>query len=269
MRLGDERRRKDRIQTFSSAKKGGGSGKVASSRSRVFTVDDVAKNVLYEDNHLLVLNKQAGIATMGVSADEVSLFTLARQYVKVKYNKPGEVYLGVVSRLDLPVSGVVIFARTSKAASRLNEQFKNHSVQKIYRALVEGALRPKEAELTDYICENKESRQLWIPSQLTEAAKSRFSPKEARLRYRVLDYFSSTTLVEVELLTGRKHQIRLQLAHKGVPIIGDGKYGAKPIEQSGICLHAYKLAITHPTTRESIEFIAPPPNWKRWEIKQL
>lgn len=266
--MGDERRRTDRIQTFSSAKKSKGSEKVASSRSRIFTIDDVVKSVLYEDNHLLVLNKQVGIATMGVSTGEVSLFTLARQYVKVKYNKPGEVYLGVVSRLDLPVSGVVVFARTSKAASRLNEQFKNHSVQKTYRALVEGTLRPEEAELADYICENKETRQLWIPSKLTEAAKSRFSPKEARLRYRVLEYFSNTTLVEIELLTGRKHQIRLQLANQGVPIIGDGKYGAKPVEQSGICLHAYKLAITHPTTRELIEFIAPPPNWKRWEKKQ-
>lgn len=230
-----------------------------------YTYKDVSQWVLYEDNHLLVLNKPVGLATMGVSAEEISLFSLAKLYVKIKYKKPGEVYLGVVSRLDLPVSGVVVFARTSKAASRLNEQFGSHSVRKIYCALVEGILTPDVAELTDVICEDKKNRRLWISQDSSEKNVGRFDPKIAKLTYKTLERFSQTTLVEVELHTGRKHQIRLQLSHQGTPIIGDGKYGARPISQSGICLHARKLVLTHPTTHEVLEFSSPLPNWERWK----
>ncbi|MBP5621417.1 MAG: RluA family pseudouridine synthase, partial [Thermoguttaceae bacterium] len=219
-----------------------------------------AKRTIYEDNHLLVLNKPAGLATMGVSPSEDSLFTLAQRYIKIKYQKPGDVYLGVVSRLDLPVSGLVVFARTSKAAGRLNEQFRNHTVQKIYHALVEGNLQPDEAELNDVICEDKARRRLWIPDRF-DSNVDVCSPKEARLRYRVLEKFPKTTLVEATLLTGRKHQIRLQLSHQGTPIVGDGKYGAKPITQAGICLHAFQLSLIHPTTREQKSFISSPPDW--------
>lgn len=229
-------------------------------RSASFSVDDIAKRTLYEDNHLLVVDKPVGLATMGASPDEDSLFTLARRYVKIKYQKPGDVYLGVVSRLDLPVSGIVVFARTSKAANRLNEQFRNHSVQKIYRALVEGCLQPDEAELNDVICEDKARRLLWIPKRL-DASIDAYAPKEAKLRYRVLKRFTKTTLVETYLLTGRKHQIRLQFSHQGTPIVGDGKYGARPIAQPGICLHAFQLSLIHPTTKEQKSFISPPPDW--------
>ncbi len=197
---------------------------------------------------------------MGASANEDSLFKLASQYVRVKYGKPGKVYLGVVSRLDLPVSGVVVFARTSKAANRLNEQFRSHTVQKIYYALVEGSLYPDESELTDIICEDKIRRRLWIPNRL-DSNVERFDPKEAKLRYKVLERFANATLVEAALLTGRKHQIRLQFSHLGTPIVGDGKYGAKPINSPGICLHAFKLSLIHPTTKEQKSFICPPPDW--------
>lgn len=231
--------------------------------SGVFSAEEIAKRVLYEDNHLLALNKPVGLATMGVSSDEVSLFSLAKEYIKEKYQKPGGVYLGVVSRLDLPVSGVVVFARTSKAASRLCEQFGSRSVTKIYRALVEGDLRPDEGELVDYICEDKNARKLWITESPSVSSRN-IDVKEARLRYKVIERFSSTTFVEAHLLTGRKHQIRLQFSHCGTPIVGDGKYGAKPISQMGVCLHAYQLTIAHPTTKTPLTFLAPVPDWSRW-----
>lgn len=233
-------------------------------RRDAFSISDVARRIIYEDNHLLVFSKPVGLATMGASSNEESLFTLAQQYIKIKYQKPGAVYLGVVSRLDLPVSGVVVFARTSKAASRLNEQFRNQTVQKTYLALVEGRLYPDEAELVNVICEDKVHRRLWIPRSLDESVKP-FDPKEARLKYKVLNRFALTTLIEVSLLTGRKHQIRLQLSHQGAPIIGDGKYGAKPIAEPGICLHAFQLSLIHPTTKESMTFDSPLPDWSRWK----
>ncbi len=233
-------------------------------RSHLSGQENIAQRVLYEDNHLLVLNKPVGLATMGVGANEESLFTLAKRYIKQKYQKPGEVYLGVVSRLDLPVSGIIVFARTSKAANRLNEQFSKHSVKKIYHALVEGLPAVPQGELIDVICEDKKLRKLWISNSPNSLANKRFDPKEAKLHYQVLERFSKTALVEVELLTGRKHQIRLQMSHLGHPIIGDGKYGARPIPQSGICLHAYRLSFIHPTTRIELDFHCDHPDWSRW-----
>lgn len=221
------------------------------------------RRVLFEDSRLLVVDKPAGLATMGLPEGETSLFTLAQRYIKVKYRKPGAVYLGVVSRLDVPVSGVVVFARNSKAANRLNEQIRNRSPRKIYRALVEGALEPPDAECVDFICEDKKNRRLWIPRSASPEYLKRFDAKEARLRYRRLDRFEKTTLVEIELETGRKHQIRLQLSKRGAPIVGDGKYGAKPISETGICLCATRLVLAHPTTGERMEFDASPPDWWR------
>lgn len=229
-------------------------------KTKMFSVDFFSKSILYEDNHLLVLNKPSGIATMGTYAGEDSLFTIAQQYIRIKYNKQGSVYLGVVSRLDLPVSGVVVFAKTSKAASRLNEQFRDHSVQKVYLALVKGKIQPDSAMLTDMICEDKLRRNLWI-SHDTNNKLQQITVKEACLQYHVLKRLSKSTLVEILLLTGRKHQIRLQLAHKGNPIIGDGKYGASPLDHQGICLLSYKLTLTHPTTKKTMIFTAPLPNW--------
>lgn len=225
---------------------------------------DFSNLVIYEDNHLLVVNKPVGIATMGVAQGKDSLFIRAKKYVKEKYHKPGEVYLGVVSRLDLPVSGTIVFARTSKAAKRLNEQFLSHNVQKIYLALVEGRLLQQEGSLTDFICENKRSGQLWVSRRQTNDSEYCTS-KKAQLEYKVLARYAQSSLVEVRPLTGRKHQIRLQFSSKGNPIIGDGKYGAHPISQRGICLHAYKLILTHPTKNVLMEFVSSKPDWSRWE----
>ncbi len=167
--------------------------------------------------------------------------------------------MGVVSRLDLPVSGVVVFAKTSKSASRLNEQFRNHTTQKVYTALVEGVTTVESMELTDLICENKETRKLWI----ARSPAGKFSPKEARLVFHTLKSYTRTSLISVQLLSGRKHQIRLQLSHHGLPIVGDGKYGAQPIAEPGICLHASRLDLIHPTLKTTVRFISPLPNWQK------
>lgn len=222
---------------------------------------DIFQNIIiYEDNHLLLLNKPICIATQGSASDVDSLFSLAKRYIKVRYNKPGEVFLGAVSRLDLPVSGVVVFAKTSKSAARLSEQFRNHTTQKIYTALVEGVPATSSMELTDIICENKATRKLWIAHSPME----KFSPKEARLVFHTLKTYTRTSLVSIQLLSGRKHQIRLQLSHHGLPIVGDGKYGAKPIAEPGICLHASRLDLVHPTLKTTMRFISPLPNWQKF-----
>ncbi|MDO5309430.1 MAG: RluA family pseudouridine synthase [Planctomycetia bacterium] len=227
-------------------------------------MDDIFPfRVIYEDNHLLTLDKPIGLATQGAPVGVESLFTLAQKYIKEKYNKPGAVYLGVVTRLDLPVSGVVVFARTSKAANRLNEQFKTHAVRKVYHALLHGVLSEDQGELINVICEDPNNHRLWV-SAPNARVPVKFKPKEARLKYRVLQRFTANTLVEIELKTGRKHQIRLQFSHLGNPIVGDAKYGAKYYEGLGICLHAAELTLVHPTTKETVVFKSPRPNWRRF-----
>jgi len=215
-------------------------------------------HILYEDNHLLVVNKPAGIATMGLPDGEETLLTVAKEYVKSRYGKPGNVYLGVISRLDVPVSGVVVFARTSKAAARLNDQFRDHTVEKIYHAMVEGNICPKEGLLVNHLCEDERHRKMWVTARPTAASK------EARLRYKCLKNIGNRSLLEVTLETGRKHQIRLQLSHKGHPIIGDRKYGSKTPFPQGIALHAKRLTIAHPVKREQHTFEAPLPScWRK------
>ena len=215
------------------------------------TIIDGTMDILYEDNHLIALFKPPGLATMGLPAGEETLFTQTKAYLKEKYAKPGEVYLGVVSRLDVPVTGIVLFARTSKAAARLNEQFREHTVEKIYAALVEGVITPSEAECVDYLCEDKRHRKVFR----TQTAEG----KECRLRYHTLRQCHQCSLIEIRLETGRKHQIRLQLSSRGFPIRGDKKYGAKMPFPGGIALHAWKLTFSHPTTKARIELIAPLP----------
>jgi 23S rRNA pseudouridine1911/1915/1917 synthase len=222
-------------------------------------VEEFRRRVIYEDNHLLVVDKPVCLTTQGAPADEDSLFTLAQHYVKVRYNKPGAVYLGVVSRLDFPVSGVVVFARTSKSARRLNEQIRERSVRKFYQALVEGVVKPSSGELVDYICENPRTRRLWIATNLER--DKRFAPKKSLLNYRTIENYPTTTLVEVELITGRKHQIRLQFSHRGTPIMCDGKYGARIQKHAGICLHACQMILEHPTQKRRMAFVSPHPDW--------
>ncbi len=214
-------------------------------------------DVLFEDNHLLAVAKPAGLPTMGTPAGRPTLLTLAKEYVKRRYAKPGNVYLGVMSRLDAPVTGVILLARTSKAARRLTEQFREHTVEKVYWALVEGAIRPTSGDCIDWVGPDPRHRKMRIVGKdLPEA-------KEARLSYGRLSSKSGDSLLEVRLDTGRKHQIRLQLAHRGHPILGDRKYGSRRPWPSGIALHARRLVVDHPIRHQPLVLEAPPPaGWR-------
>jgi 23S rRNA pseudouridine1911/1915/1917 synthase len=217
--------------------------------------------ILYEDNHLLAVVKPPGIATMGVPGDKTSLLTLAKEYVKERYHKPGNVYLGVVSRLDAPVTGVVLMARTSKAASRLTEQFRTRAVEKLYWALVEGVPRPSSGEWVDWLAQDERHRRMHIVGPTFPGAK------EARLLYRRLEQLDHLALMEIELQTGRKHQIRLQAAHHGHPVVGDRKYGSQQPFPAGIALHARQLAVVHPVSGNLLQLEAPvPKSWRPFGV---
>ena len=209
--------------------------------------------VLYEDNHLLALYKPASLPTMGVAEGRPSLITWAKDDIKRRYDKPGNVYLGVVSRLDAPVTGVVLIARTSKAAARLNESFRSRQVKKEYLALVQGRINPTEDECVNYLAEDPRHRKMWAVGPTVEGVK------KARLRYRMIDFRDRISMLRIELLTGRKHQIRVQLADRHFPIIGDRKYGSRQNWPAGIALHSYRLLIEHPVRHEPLELIAPLP----------
>ncbi|MEI8372510.1 MAG: RluA family pseudouridine synthase [Planctomycetota bacterium] len=220
-----------------------------------------ALDVLYEDNHLLVLNKPAGLPTMGTPDGTPTLLSAAKDYIKQKYQKPGDVYLGIMSRLDAPVTGVILLARTSKAAARMTEQFRTHAVQKIYWALVEGAPYPANGNLINWVIHDERHRCMHVVDSTCSEAK------EARLTYCLLSNDSRMSLLEVELETGRKHQIRLQMAHHGHPVVGDRKYGSQLKFSSGIALHALRLVVAHPTRGETMLFEAPLP--KSWPTTRL
>ncbi len=208
--------------------------------------------ILLEDNHLLVINKPSNLATMGVSEDEPSLWRQAKEYLRVKYNKPGNVYLGVVSRLDARVSGAVLFARTSKAAARLNEQFRARHVAKLYWAIVAGRTAVGET-LTHYVAKNEARERMEVVSP------SQAGAQQAILSYRKLADLPGRTLIEIELQTGRKHQIRLQLSHRGHPILGDVKYDSHDGFSRGIALHSRSVAFEHPIGKTAICCVAPLP----------
>lgn len=217
--------------------------------------------IIYEDNHLLVVVKPPGLVTQGADAGEPSLITEAKAYLKRKYQKPGNVYLGVVSRLDAPVSGVVVLARTSKAADRLTKLFRERDVSKSYWAIVAGT-PPREGELRDWLIKDERVQRVVVTKPQTPGAK------EAVLHYRTLGTVSGGTWLEVQLVTGRKHQIRVQLASRGWPILGDHKYGSRAEFASGIALHAREVEIEHPTTKERLTFTADlPSGWKAYGLE--
>lgn len=222
--------------------------------------------ILYEDNHLLVVNKPAGLATIGVSETEPSLAKLAKAYLKHKHDKPGNVYLGVMSRLDAAVSGAVVLARTSKAAARLTAQFAGRDVTKIYWALVAGRVEPPSGSCLDWIGKDESrARVVVLRANHPDAREARLSYRRL-LDLRAVPRFSQASLVEIELLTGRKHQIRVQLAVRGWPILGDRKYGSRERWPAGIALHARRLAFEHPVRREPIEIVAGlPAAWPELE----
>ncbi len=218
--------------------------------------------ILHEDNHLLVVNKPAGVPTQGALPGETSLVQLAKQYIKSRYGKPGNVYLGVVSRLDSRVTGVVVFGRTSKAAARLTSLFAHGETRKTYWAVVEHEPHPPSGRCVDWLTHDDPQRRVVVAEAETADAK------EARLSYRTVRPVSVGWLVEVGLETGRKHQIRVQLATRGWPIIGDKKYGSNQHWPDGIALHARQLELVHPVRGTPLVLIAPvPPPWHKLGIR--
>jgi len=232
--------------------------------------------VLYEDNHIIIVNKESGEIVQGDKTGDVPLSETVKAYIKEKYAKPGEVFLGVVHRLDRPVSGLVVFARTSKALARLNDMFRNNEVHKTYWALVK---RPTPSPLpqkeeSDYL-QNEIGEWVTLEHWLTRNEKQNKSyaydrevpnAKKAVLKYRVMGVSDRYMLLEVNLLTGRHHQIRCQLAKMGCPIKGDLKYGAKRSNPDGsISLLARKVEFIHPVSKKQIIVEAPLPNDNLWQ----
>ena len=216
--------------------------------------------VLYEDNHLIVVNKKASDIVQGDKTGDVTMPDTIKEFLKEKYNKPGNVFCGVVHRLDRPTSGAVVFAKTSKALTRLNEQFRDKSTKKTYWAVVEQEPKEKSGTLVHYLKKNEKQNKSY--ASLTETPGS----KKASLEYKLIAKSDKYFLLEIELHTGRHHQIRVQLSTIGCIIKGDVKYGARRSNTDGsIHLHARFLEINHPTTKELIKITAPVPNEALWQ----
>jgi len=214
--------------------------------------------ILYEDNHLLVVDKPAGWATMGLPKDQETLLTRLKKWLKKRDSKPGNIYLGVVSRLDVPVSGAVLIAKTSKAASRLTEQFRTRSVCKVYWAIVEGHVPQSSGSLRHFLKSDERFRRVHITNAHDPDAL------EAVLSFKWIANASGLTLLQVQPHTGRKHQIRIQLAAMGHPILGDQKYGAKRSFPQGIALHSRRIEFIHPVRKQPMAIEAPiPPSWDK------
>lgn len=215
--------------------------------------------VLHEDNHLIVVNKRVGDIVQGDKTGDKPLSEVVKEYIKEKYNKPGEVFLGVVHRLDRPTTGIVAFARTSKALSRMNELFSNRETQKTYWAVVKNKPEKSKDKLVHYLKRNEKNNT--SKAHLKEVPDS----KLASLEYQIIKELNNYTALEIELHTGRHHQIRAQLSAIGAPIKGDLKYGFdRSNPDGGIHLHARKLHFIHPVSKEEITIIAPTPDDVIW-----
>lgn len=216
--------------------------------------------IIYEDNHLLVIDKPAGLLSQEDHTGDPDVLTLCKKYIKKKYNKPGDVWMGLVHRLDRPVSGVMVLARTSKAASRLSAQIRNNTIDKTYWAMVEGSIA-KEGTLVHFLKKDTKS------NNVSAYNSKKHGGKESKLSYTTLKQNSKYSLVEVDLFTGRSHQIRVQFAKTGHPLWGDYRYGEEGSKQGkSLGLRAVKLAFEHPTQKERMTFEAPAPNAQPWNF---
>lgn len=215
--------------------------------------------IIYEDNHIIVVNKSASEIVQGDKTGDVPLSEKVKAYLKEKYQKPGNVFVGVTHRLDRPVSGLVVFAKTSKALSRLNEMFRVGDVHKVYWAIVKNEPKQPEVELQHWIVRNEKQNKSYAYDHEVKNAK------KAVLKYRMIGRSDNYSLLEVELMTGRHHQIRCQLSKIGCPIKGDLKYGSPRSNPDGsICLHARRISFVHPVSKQLIELEAPLPADKLW-----
>ncbi|MBK6546303.1 MAG: RNA pseudouridine synthase [Saprospiraceae bacterium] len=216
-------------------------------------------HILYEDNHLLILEKPAGLLSQGDHTGDPNLVDLVKEYLKVKYQKPGNVYVGLVHRLDRPVSGIIILTKTSKASSRLQEQMKAGEIEKYYLAVTESHPPKEDDTLTHYLTKDEGKNK----TKVYDHAKS--DTKICSLYYRVLANMDGQCLLEVELQTGRSHQIRAQLAHIGCPIKGDTKYGRPATKnENDMALYAYRIVLTHPVSKEVLSIVSFPQNTGYW-----
>ena len=213
--------------------------------------------ILYEDNHVIVCIKPAGVLSQGDGSDAPDMLTILKRYIKEKYEKPGEVYLGLVHRLDRPVSGVMVFARTSKAASRLSEQIRAGKTVKCYRCIVNGVLEG-EGKLENYILKDSKTNTVTVTDKPIGDAKF------AVLEYKAVRSDGKNTLVNIKLGTGRAHQIRAQLAHFGYPIAGDRRYGKVGNVGYDIALQSYRFEFDHPTRKDRLIFEIPVPSCAPW-----
>lgn len=216
--------------------------------------------VIYEDNHLIVINKRPGDIVQGDKTGDVPLSEVVKEYLKVKYDKPGNAFLGVVHRLDRPTSGILVFSKTSKALPRLNKLFSEGGIEKTYWAVVSKAPPKEEDTLTHWLVRNPKQNKSYAHQK--EVANS----KKAVLKYRIHRKLDSYFVLEIDLKTGRHHQIRAQLAKIGCTIKGDLKYGASRSNKDGsIHLHARRLILEHPIKKEKLSFVAPPPEDTLWK----
>lgn len=217
--------------------------------------------VLYEDNHIIVVEKKPNIPSQGDKTSDIDMLTIVKQYIKEKYNKPGDVYLGLIHRLDRPVGGVMVFARTSKAAARLSEEVRDKVFKKQYLAIVDGRFDKRSGTLEDYLLKNEKNN---LSKVVKEGTKN---SKFAKLDYEELTYNEETnlSLLKINLHTGRHHQIRVQLSSRNHSIYGDQKYGARGRGKQ-IALWAYSLTIVHPTTKEEMTFECLPEKIGSWKI---
>ena len=223
--------------------------------------------ILYEDNHIIVVMKPQGVPTCGDESGDDSLLEQVRRYVKEKYNKPGNGYIGLIHRLDRPTGGVMVFAKTSKAASRLAEQMRGGDFEKKYLAVLVGVPKEEKATLVNYLKKNPVNNMVYICTQTTDGAKL------ASLEYRIVEEKGGYCLADIKLHTGRTHQIRVQMAGISHPVYGDMRYGGENAKKGNLALWSYSLAFTHPVTKERMKFMLEPPAenvpWKNFDLSKL
>ncbi|MBR2467615.1 MAG: RluA family pseudouridine synthase [Clostridia bacterium] len=215
-------------------------------------------DVIYEDNHVIVVIKPQNVPSQEDSSKDKDMLTLVKEYIKEKYNKPGNVFVGLVHRLDRPTGGVMVFAKTSKAAARLSDQIKNNQLSKKYLAIVEGSVKVEKQKLVDYLKKNEKT------NIVTVVGKAVSDAKYAELNYEVVDSVKDTTLLNVDLITGRSHQIRAQLSNMGNVIYNDFKYGSKT--KGNLMLWAYTLVFEHPVSKQKMTFKVLPESKGAWKL---